>query len=95
MHKYMWTWKVHYYIPTFSFYNYPYAFGLLFGTGLYAAYKERGQQFVKDYEALLASTGDARPAELAERFGFEIRKPDFWRRSIGIIEEEIQRYVKL
>jgi oligoendopeptidase F len=95
MHKYMWTWKVHYYIPSFSFYNYPYAFGLLFGTGLYATYKERGRQFVKDYETLLASTGEATPAELAARFGFDIRKPDFWRSSIRIIEESVHRYAEL
>ena len=95
LHKYMWAWKVHYYIPSFSFYNYPYAFGLLFGTGLYAIYRERGQQFVKDYEALLASTGEATPAELAARFGIDIRKPDFWRSSIRVIEEQIQRYITL
>ena len=95
MGKYMWAWKVHYYLPSFAFYNYPYAFGLLFGTGLYATYKERGKEFVKDYEALLASTGQARPAELAARFGFDIRKPDFWRSSIRIIEESVDRYVKL
>jgi pepF/M3 family oligoendopeptidase len=95
MHKYMWTWKVHYYIPSFSFYNYPYAFGLLFGTGLYATYKERGRQFVKDYETLLASTGEATPAELAARFGFDVRKPDFWRSSMRIIEESVHRYAEL
>jgi oligoendopeptidase F len=95
MHKYMWTWKVHYYIPTFSFYNYPYAFGLLFGTGLYAVYRERGKEFVKDYEALLASTGQAKPVSLAARFGFDIRKPDFWRNSIRIIEEKVKRYTEL
>ena len=95
MHKYMWAWKVHYYIPSFSFYNYPYAFGLLFGTGLYATYRERGKEFVKDYEALLASTGEATPVELAARFGFDIRKPDFWRSSIHIIEESVRRYMEL
>lgn len=95
MHKYMWAWKSHYYIPSFSFYNYPYAFGLLFGTGLYAAYKEQGKKFVKDYEALLASTGEGTPAELASRFGFDIRKPDFWRNSIRILEEKVRRYIEL
>ena len=95
MQKYMWAWKVHYYIPTFSFYNYPYAFGLLFGTGLYALYKEEGNKFVRDYEALLASTGESTPAELASRFGFDIRKPDFWRNSIRIIEEKVRRYIEL
>ena len=36
LQKYMWTWKPHYYSTEVSFYNFPYAFGLLFGTGLYA-----------------------------------------------------------
>ena len=42
LQKYMWTWKPHYYSAGFSFYNYPYTFGLLFATGLYAIYKKRG-----------------------------------------------------
>lgn len=95
LHKYMWTWKPHYYSTGFSFYNYPYAFGLLFGTGLYALYKERGKPFVSDYETLLAETGEATPAELASRFDFDIRKPEFWRKSLKIIEQRIEQYVKL
>ena len=58
-HPYMWTWKPHYYIAELDFYNFPYAFGLLFGTGLYAVYRARGAAFVPDYEKLLASTGES------------------------------------
>ncbi len=95
LHKYMWAWKGHYYIPGFSFYNYPYAFGLLFGTGLYSIYRERGRSFVKDYESLLASTGEATPLELAARFDIDLHKPDFWRSSLKVIGEKIQRYTEL
>ena len=95
LHKYMWTWKPHYYSTSFSFYNYPYAFGLLFGTGLYALYKERGKSFVPDFEKLLAETGEATPAELAARFNIDVRKPDFWRNSLKVIEKRIERYVNL
>lgn len=95
LHKYMWAWKVHYYFPSFSFYNYPYAFGLLFGTGLYSIYRERGRSFVKDYEALLASTGEATPIDLAARFNIDVRKADFWQSSLRVIEEKVQRYVQL
>jgi len=95
LNKYMWAWKVHYYIPSFSYYNYPYAFGLLFGTGLYSLYRERGPTFVKDYEALLSSTGEATPAELAQRFDVDIHKPEFWRDSINVLAERIDRYGKL
>ena len=43
LQKFMWTWKPHYYSSGLSFYNYPYAFGLLFATGLYAIYQQRGE----------------------------------------------------
>lgn len=95
LHKYMWAWKPHYYSSGLSFYNYPYAFGLLFGTGLYAIYKERGKSFVKDYETLLSRTGEATPAELAWKFGIDIRKPGFWEGSLKIVEQQIQKYQKL
>ena len=95
LHKYMWTWKPHYYSTSLSFYNFPYAFGLLFGTGLYSIYRKRRGSFVSDYESLLASTGEERPVELASRFAIDLRKPDFWKDSLKIIEKRIDQYVAL
>jgi len=92
---YMWTWKPHYYYAGLSFYNYPYAFGLLFATGLYAIYQQRGEAFVADYKQLLAATGQASAAELAARFGIDIRTKKFWRDSLKIIEKKIERYEAL
>ena len=93
--KYMWTWKPHYYIPSLAFYNFPYTFGLLFGTGLYAIYQERGSEFVDDYNNLLSSTGMGTAAELAARFDIDLRSPDFWDGSINIIEERVERDINL
>ncbi|MBX3046771.1 MAG: M3 family oligoendopeptidase [Anaerolineales bacterium] len=95
LHKYMWTWKPHYYYAGFSFYNYPYAFGLLFGTGLYAIYQQRGAEFTKDYRDLLASTGLGDAATLAQRFGINIREKKFWQDSLAVIGEQIEEYVNL
>lgn len=94
-HKYMWLWKPHYYRPGLSFYNFPYAFGLLFGIGLYAVYQERGSAFVPEYKHLLASTGEGPVADLAARFGIDIRKPEFWENSLEVISKRIDRYVNL
>jgi pepF/M3 family oligoendopeptidase len=91
LHPYMWTWKPHYYIPGISFYNYPYTFGLLFSTGLYAIYKERGEAFIPEYKALLASTGEGNAAELAARFEIDLRSPGFWEDSLEIIGEKVNR----
>ncbi|MCW5839416.1 MAG: M3 family oligoendopeptidase, partial [Anaerolineales bacterium] len=95
LHKYMWTWKPHYYYAGFSFYNYPYAFGLLFGTGLYAIYQQRGAEFTKDYRDLLASTGLGDAATLAQRFGINIREKKFWQDSLAVIGQQIEEYVNL
>jgi pepF/M3 family oligoendopeptidase len=95
LHPYMWTWKPHYYIPGLSFYNFPYAFGLLFGLGLYAIYQERGQDFLGDYDDLLRSTGEGSAVDLAGRFDLDIRQPAFWQGSLRIIEERIDRFAAL
>lgn len=94
-HKYMWTWKPHYYYANLSFYNFPYAFGLLFGTGLYAMSKQRGESFVSQYEELLSNTGLADAATLARRFSIDIRDKAFWKESLDVIGERVERYVAL
>ena len=95
LQKFMWTWKPHYYSAGFPFYNFPYAFGLLFGTGLYAIYQQRGEDFVKDYKDLLASTGEETAAKLAKRFGIDITKRKFWDDSLAIISKRADRYAEL
>jgi oligoendopeptidase F len=95
LHPYMWAWKPHYYSPGLPYYNFPYAFGLLFGLGLYAEYKRRGPAFVADYEALLRSTGLGTAAELAGRFGIDLHRPEFWRGSMKIIEGRLDRYLEI
>jgi oligoendopeptidase F len=95
LHKYMWTWKPHYYRTDVSFYNFPYAFGLLFGIGLYAIFKERGAEFIPDYQKLLASTGEGMAADLADRFGINIRESKFWEDSLDVIGQRIERYCSL
>ena len=95
LHKYMWAWKPHYYIPGLSFYNFPYAFGLLFGLGLYAIYQERGKDFLPEYDTLLRSTGEGKAADLAARFDIAVRETAFWEGSLKVIEKRIDRYLTL
>ena len=95
LNPYMWAWKPHYYLAGLSFYNFPYSFGLLFGLGLYALYQERGKAFLPEYDALLRSTGEGTAADLAARFGLDIRQRAFWNRSLKVIEKRIDRYLML
>ena len=95
LHPYMWAWKPHYYRPNLSFYNFPYAFGLLFGLGLYNVYKQQGTAFLLEYDHLLRSTGEATPMELAGQFGIDISEQAFWEGSLAVIEGRIEQYLGL
>ncbi|MFQ5944918.1 MAG: M3 family oligoendopeptidase, partial [Anaerolineae bacterium] len=95
LHPYMWAVKGHYYSAGRSFYNYPYMFGLLFGLGLYAHYKDDAEAFKLGYDDLLSSTGMEDAASLAARFGIDIRDSAFWRSSLDIIRGDIDRFEAL
>ncbi|GFP74115.1 M3 family oligoendopeptidase [Clostridium fungisolvens] len=95
LHPYMWACKPHYYDAEYNFYNFPYAFGLLFAKGLYAEYLKRGEEFVKVYDDLLASTGDRKIADVTKIIGVDIHSVDFWRSSLKIVEEDIERFIEL
>ncbi|MDP9315103.1 MAG: M3 family oligoendopeptidase [Chloroflexota bacterium] len=95
LHPYMWAMKPHYYSTGLSFYNYPYMFGLLFGLGLYARYQHDPEAFKASYDELLASTGLADAATLAERFNIDIRTTDFWRASLSLVRADIDRFEQL
>ena len=93
LHPYMWAVKPHYYST--SFYNWPYTYGLLFGLGLYARFQEDPERFRAGYDDLLASTGLATAAELAGRFGIDVRDQGFWASSLGVCSDRIETFCSL
>ncbi|MBE6052481.1 MAG: M3 family oligoendopeptidase [Clostridium sartagoforme] len=95
LHKYMWTWKPHYYDATANFYNFPYAFGNLFAKGLYAEYLRRGDSFCKAYEELLAVTGKNMVADVTKIMNIDVHDVNFWRNSLKLIEEDIEKFISL
>ncbi|MEA3409159.1 MAG: oligoendopeptidase F, partial [Candidatus Eisenbacteria bacterium] len=68
------------------------AFGLLFGLGVYAIYLKEGAAFIPRYKELLRSTGEGKAADLAARFGIDIRSRDFWDASLAILGKQVDRY---
>ena len=94
-HPYMWACKSHYYIPGFAFYNFPYAFGLLFGKGVFAQYQEKGADFVPTYNQLLRSCGSGNIAQVAASVGIDVHSVDFWRESLRVIEKDIHLFNRL
>ena len=94
-HPYMWACKSHYYSSGYNFYNFPYAFGLLFGKGVFAQYLEKGEAFVDDYCRLLRLCGSARIADVAASVGINVHDPDFWRSSLAVIRKDIDEFCGL
>lgn len=95
LHPNMWTCKPHYYYADYNFYNFPYAFGLLFAKGLYAEYLKKGEGFVKDYDKLLSVTGKNNIADVAMIAGINVRSIDYWRSALKLVEEDIEKFISL
>ncbi len=94
MHPFMWCCKSHYYSAGLSYYNFPYAFGGLFSRGLYAKYLEEGDAFLPKYRALLKATTVERVEEVAGIAGIDLTDPAFWRKSLDVIAEKIDEFIK-
>jgi len=95
LHPYMWLLKPHYYYHGADFYNYPYAFGLLFGLGMFAIYQNEGDDFIPRYKDLLRSTGEGKVADLAGRFGIDVKTKKFWEDSLSLYRDRIDKYCEL
>lgn len=94
LHPGMWICKPHYYSGGLSFYNFPYAFGLLFATGLYSQYRKAPHAFVPAYRQLLALTGKVPVEMAAATVGMDLTSPAFWEGALDVIAEEVSAFAQ-
>jgi pepF/M3 family oligoendopeptidase len=92
LHPYMWIAKPHYYIPNFHYYNFPYAFGLLFSQGLYALSQAEPEGFFGRYRTLLAATCSDTLEGVGARAGIDIAQIAFWRSALRVFTDMIERF---
>lgn len=91
-----WVSKLHFYISGLPFYNFPYTFGYLLSLGVYAVGKDSGSEFAETYRKLLIATGSKDAEEAVQStLGFDLRKPDFWNKSLGIIKDRVLQFTTL
>jgi len=90
--RYWWTMKLHFYIPNYRFYNYPYVYAQLFVYAMYRLYKEQGQEFVPKLKRLLAAGSSKSPRDLATEMGFDITTEAFWQMGIDQFAEFIDKF---
>jgi pepF/M3 family oligoendopeptidase len=95
LHPYMWVDKVHYYIPDFHYYNFPYAFGLLFARGLYGAYKRQTDGFFQRYDKLLEQTCTLSVEEAGASLGLDLTQPAFWKDALNDFEIKAIEFERL
>jgi pepF/M3 family oligoendopeptidase len=95
LHPFMWINKPHYYSAGLNFYNFPYAFGLLFGKGLYAQYLKDKKGFVSKYKDLLSLTTKASVEDCAKSMGIDVTSKDFWYDSLNEIKKDIDEVIEL
>ena len=92
-HPYMWLLKPHYYGS--HFYNWPYTYGLLFGLGLFAEYRNDPERFRSGYDDLLSRAGMDTAEELGATFGLDVTDEAFWTASLDVVRGRIDDYVDL
>lgn len=96
LHPYMWACKGHYYSTGLSFYNFPYAFGVLFACGLYSMFlKEGASVFVPKYKAMLNATPVCDVEDAGKLMGIDLSDKAFWSASLEMIESEIEEFCAL
>lgn len=91
-----WASKMHFFISSISFYNFPYVFGYLLSQALFARFKEEGAAFLPRYESFLAMTGSATCEEVVKQsLGQDITQPEFWATALKAMEPALQAYEKV
>ena len=94
-HADMWINKSHYYSVGLHYYNFPYAFGLLFGLGVFQKYQQEGASFLPAYDALLSRCGSDTVANVAASVGIDVHRVDYWRGALQVLRAEIDEFVTL
>jgi len=95
-HPAFWESKLHFYITDVPFYNFPYTFGYMFSTGIYARALEEGSSFAEKYDALLRDTGAMTVEELAlKHLGSNLEQDDFWKNACEQIVQDIELFLDL
>ncbi|MBD3917229.1 M3 family oligoendopeptidase [Paenibacillus sp. PR3] len=96
VHPSFWASKLHFYLTDVPFYNFPYTFGFLFSSGIYARAQQEGPAFADRYVALLRDTGRMTVEELARKhLGVDLEQPDFWRDAVALTTEDVEQFLSM
>jgi pepF/M3 family oligoendopeptidase len=89
-----WT-IVHFFIDSLVYYNFPYAFGMLFALGLLSARDADPDGFFDRFDVILADFAMREASDLAADFGIDLADPAFWRTSLDSFRADVDRFENL
>lgn len=96
LHPHFWASKLHFYLTDVPFYNFPYTFGYLFSSGIYAVAQQEGAAFAERYVALLRDTGRMTVEELASKhLGVRLDELEFWRGAVALTKTDVDDFLAL
>ncbi|MGL4662086.1 MAG: M3 family metallopeptidase [Culicoidibacterales bacterium] len=78
-----------------DYYNFPYAFGLLYSAGLYEKYQENPSDFIQQYDDMLILTGYKNACDVASSMNVDLEAFDFWNTSMKSFESMLETYEQL
>lgn len=90
----LWT-MGHFFGDTVWYYNFPYAFGMLFALGLLAERDTDPAGFLERFDTLLADSAMRETRELAATFGIDLADPAFWRSRLDGFRADVDRFERL
>jgi oligoendopeptidase F len=95
-HPLFWASKLHFFITSVPFYNFPYTFGYLFSLGIYAQALEEGKGYEEKYIALLRDTASMTVEDLAAKhLQVDLAQKDFWEKAVKICIDDIVEFLEL
>ncbi|MDR9855954.1 M3 family oligoendopeptidase [Paenibacillus sp. VCA1] len=91
-----WCSKLHFYITGVPFYNFPYTFGYMFSTGIYAQALQEGSGFADKYDALLQDTGAMTVEDLAKKhLNADLTGRDFWQSASDLLKKDVEEFMSM
>lgn len=96
VHPHFWASKLHFYITSVPFYNFPYTFGYLFSLSIYAKAIQVGSSFEEKYIALLQDTAIMSVEDLAmKHLEEDITQHAFWEKGIRLCIKDVEEFLVL
>ena len=93
--EYHWEWATIPHMLDVPFYVYSYNFGNLLVFGLYQLYLDEGSAMIPKLKRILTAGSSKSPVQILADEGIDILKPEFWEKSIALIESVLNELNEL